>query len=498
MIASRHDDLTVTFATFANGELAIDQIAQVARYTAPHNDAEACYLASQATVIQLRSALSRHQPAWHPTTGSDTHDDDAKPRDDAKAGDDAKPGDDPEPQDGTGTADVGDDAGQANVAAEDPGVVTMWFDDDGRYQFHAECPADIGALIDTPLREARDALINAGKTNVTWIAALAEVCNRSLGSIRSTSRADKYGVYIHLDVTTETPITTDHETDDGGEPDVPSDQVDVPSDQVEAGARVVAQPVAPTRPAAPNRLSRSTWATNHPPARLLPAWLNAGPGLTDPIRDHLCCDTIVRPVYYHGGKPVNLGRATRTVRNDLRPLILERDRCCRYPGCNSAAHLEVHHLIHWIKGGPTDTFNLAALCPENHRGTHVGAYTAIGNADLQDGTVWRQRNGAIIPAAGTRSHQPARYPNPHRDTPTTTPPAKRSAPNTGNSTIHQKNDNASSPKPPPAQAPGPRTTTELASHRESDPRHCRFTRAGASALPANGVTSPNDGCRRLR
>ena len=83
MIASRHDDLPVTFATFANGELAIDQIAQVARYTAPHNDAEACYLATQATVIQLRSALSRHQPAWHPTTGADTHDDDAKPRDDA-------------------------------------------------------------------------------------------------------------------------------------------------------------------------------------------------------------------------------------------------------------------------------------------------------------------------------------------------------------------------------------------------------------------------------
>ena len=65
----------------------------------------------------------------------------------------------------------------------------MWFDDDGRYQFHAECPADIGALIDTALREARDALINAGNTNVTWIAALAEVCNRSLGSIRSTSKS---------------------------------------------------------------------------------------------------------------------------------------------------------------------------------------------------------------------------------------------------------------------------------------------------------------------
>ena len=89
-------------------------------------------------------------------------------------------------------------------------------------------------------------------------------------------------------------------------------------------------------------------------------------------------------------------------------------------------NLEVHHLIHWIKGGPTDTFNLAALCPENHRGTHVGAYTAIGNADLQDGTFWRQRNGAIIPAAGTRSHQPARYPNPYRTC--LPPPLRRNVP----------------------------------------------------------------------
>ncbi len=62
-----------------------------------------------------------------------------------------------------------------------------------------DAPADQGALIQAAISEAKDALIQAGKRDVTSFDALVEVCNRSLSGVQPTSRADKYRVYVHLD-----------------------------------------------------------------------------------------------------------------------------------------------------------------------------------------------------------------------------------------------------------------------------------------------------------
>ena len=69
----------------------------------------------------------------------------------------------------------------------------------GRFELRFSAPADVGALVEAALSEARDALFAAGTAQVTWADALVEVCARSLGAVASLSRQDSFRVYVHLD-----------------------------------------------------------------------------------------------------------------------------------------------------------------------------------------------------------------------------------------------------------------------------------------------------------
>ena len=81
-----------------------------------------------------------------------------------------------------------------------------------------------------------------------------------------------------------------------------------------------------------------------------------------------------------------------------------RDQGCAVPGCTQTHILEVHHIIHWEDGGPTDTWNLICLCPHHHRLHHRGELGITGNAD--DGTVvFTDRNGT--PLQPSRGQTPA-------------------------------------------------------------------------------------------
>lgn len=87
-----------------------------------------------------------------------------------------------------------------------------------------------------------------------------------------------------------------------------------------------------------------------------------------------CCDAGVTRVVTAGPSVVlDVGRTTRTISPHLRTAIVARDRCCRFPGCGVRARFgEVHHIIHWTRGGPTDRRNLALLCWRHHRMVHQG------------------------------------------------------------------------------------------------------------------------------
>jgi hypothetical protein len=66
-------------------------------------------------------------------------------------------------------------------------------------------------------------------------------------------------------------------------------------------------------------------------------------------------------------QPLDLGRTTRIVPPHLRKAVIQRDRKCRFPGCEQPPSVcQVHHLIPWAQGGPTALGNLALFCRFHH------------------------------------------------------------------------------------------------------------------------------------
>jgi hypothetical protein len=58
-----------------------------------------------------------------------------------------------------------------------------------------------------------------------------------------------------------------------------------------------------------------------------------------------------------------------------------RDRRCRFPGCANSIFTEVHHIVHWARGGATDLPNLVTLCDYHHHTVHEGRWRMEGNAN---------------------------------------------------------------------------------------------------------------------
>ena len=119
------------------------------------------------------------------------------------------------------------------------------------------------------------------------------------------------------------------------------------------------------------------------------------------IPEHLAklilCDTTAAVVHEHGGVPVSVGRTQYIVPDRTRRIVERRDRGCRVPGCTATRFVEVHHIVHWDDGGPTDTANLICLCPKHHRMHHQGLLGITGNADEPDGIEFTDSRGSPIP-----------------------------------------------------------------------------------------------------
>lgn len=131
--------------------------------------------------------------------------------------------------------------------------------------------------------------------------------------------------------------------------------------------------------------------------------LHLGPGVPAGLRRFLSCDARVRIVREKDGKPLSVGRSTRTVPDATRIAVEERDRGCRVPGCPRTKWLHVHHVVHWEDGGTTDLANLAALCSTHHRLHHRGGLRIEGDASRPDGLLFTDHHGRLLtPAARPR------------------------------------------------------------------------------------------------
>ncbi|MEM1333061.1 MAG: HNH endonuclease signature motif containing protein, partial [Actinomycetota bacterium] len=138
---------------------------------------------------------------------------------------------------------------------------------------------------------------------------------------------------------------------------------------------------------------------------------HVGVPLPDAIRRHLTCDGLVTPVFLEHGMPVSVGRSERIVPERTRRIVLLRDGGCRVPGCHAEHHLDIHHIVHWSDHGPSDTWNLIALCPRHHRAHHHGKLGITGNADEPDGVVFSRADGTPIRPSGA-SPNPSTGPPP--------------------------------------------------------------------------------------
>jgi len=98
----------------------------------------------------------------------------------------------------------------------------------------------------------------------------------------------------------------------------------------------------------------------------------AGPRLGPGMLEEIFCNGKVDLIgVTENGKPLDLGRRSRTVGRKLRRHVLDRDGACTVEGCSSRYRLEVHHVISWSGGGRTDADNLITLCWYHH---HVSVH----------------------------------------------------------------------------------------------------------------------------
>ncbi|MDZ7883947.1 MAG: DUF222 domain-containing protein [Mycobacterium sp.] len=76
------------------------------------------------------------------------------------------------------------------------------------------------------------------------------------------------------------------------------------------------------------------------------AALHLGPALSDEDRRYLLCDATCEVWFERHGRPIGVGRATRTIGRRLRRALEHRDRTCVVPGCGATRGLHAHHLVH--------------------------------------------------------------------------------------------------------------------------------------------------------
>jgi hypothetical protein len=110
----------------------------------------------------------------------------------------------------------------------------------------------------------------------------------------------------------------------------------------------------------------------------------------------LGCDASIVRVLERDGKPLSIGRKTRTIPPALRRALRMRDRGCVFPGCTQVHHTDAHHIEHWADGGPTNLDNLVQLCRHHHRLLHEGGF---GVRSAKTGPVFLTPEGKTIPQA---------------------------------------------------------------------------------------------------
>ncbi|WP_137809928.1 MULTISPECIES: HNH endonuclease signature motif containing protein [unclassified Gordonia (in: high G+C Gram-positive bacteria)] len=112
------------------------------------------------------------------------------------------------------------------------------------------------------------------------------------------------------------------------------------------------------------------------PARL--QWVGAVSAST--ARQLSCDGGVAEIVLDAEGVPLRMGTTRRLFPHHLRQAIIVRDVYCVKCGA-PAAHTQVHHLVPWADGGPTDLDNGCLLCQRCHTQVHHHGWEVVMGPD---------------------------------------------------------------------------------------------------------------------
>ncbi|MGO4104094.1 DUF222 domain-containing protein [Leifsonia sp. YAF41] len=121
----------------------------------------------------------------------------------------------------------------------------------------------------------------------------------------------------------------------------------------------------------------------------------------------VCAGGMQKIVFAANGEVLQLDMTTRFFTRVQRRAILARDGGCVIPGCLSPPNwAEMHHVIPWYRGGPTNVNNGVALCWYHHHTIDTSGWLI----QLVDGAVhvkappWMGLGGDWLPANQHRAH----------------------------------------------------------------------------------------------
>lgn len=125
--------------------------------------------------------------------------------------------------------------------------------------------------------------------------------------------------------------------------------------------------------------------------------VHMGPVLPAWVTQEWSCDATFQMLFTKEGRALGVG-PSRNLPHRLRLAVEQRDGGCRVPGCGSRI-VHLHHIHHHARGGVSETWNLAGLCPRHHRAVHTGELVLQGtNADDPNGLTFTTALGHKLTA----------------------------------------------------------------------------------------------------
>ena len=159
--------------------------------------------------------------------------------------------------------------------------------------------------------------------------------------------------------------------------------------------------------------------------------VDAGTAATDELHEYGVCETSdglalppasVRRLMCQGrttpiivdtnGVPFNAGRTIRNANRKQRRALRAMYRCCAFADCDvTFDRCEIHHILPWELGGPTDLHNLIPICSRHHHFIHEAGWKLELNHDRTltihqpDGEVFAICDPDLPRPGGARSSQ---------------------------------------------------------------------------------------------